>query len=210
MRIYKPMSEETKAKLRASLRLWHAKHSKKPMSKDTKEKLSAALRAKYASGTRKPNPPETYLSFSVNIKAQYASGKRVPPTLTRQQALERAGRRDMVKVAEQCRRLGRAKLGKPNVAGPSAAGPDNMFAKYWCLKAPNQQVIEGKNLNEIIRQHSHLFKPEDVVWKKSQCRASKGIRQLINRNKDKKPPNSWKGWRLKSRADAPPNNTKGS
>ncbi len=82
----------------------------------------------------------------------------------------------------------------------SGKGIKHRLAKYWKLKAPTGEIVEGINLNELIRQHKHLFLPDDVVWggpAGNQCRAACCISQLTH----KKPNgeyrrNSWKGWRL--------------
>lgn len=85
--------------------------------------------------------------------------------------------------------------GIPKPPGLSEAGPDNWAAKYWHLISPGKIAMKGLNLNHLIRTNSHLFDPSDLVWKKSMCRASKALRNLLE------PPKpghsgfrSWKGW----------------
>lgn len=180
------------------------------MKPETKEKLSKALKAKWASGTRKKNPPETYEKASASHKRGYAEGSRVAPGLTPEQARERRAMYDREKMLEVNRRVGDMKFGVPNPPGPSAKGPGHWKARYWILKAPNQQIIQGWNLNELIRQNASLFLPDDVKWygkSNSRCRASKGLRQLFEMKKDGSGPKvlSWKGWMIGDRLDEEPN-----
>jgi len=155
--------------------------------------LSAALKAKWASGTRKPSPPEAYLKASETMKAAYREGrvkKRDPEEIRRSASI--GGRTVTEKKREAGRRTGRLKLGVPNPPGPSAKGEENMWAKYWAFKSPRGIVLKGKNLNELIRRNPQLFLPEDTAWKKSCCRASRGLSMLCQQKPNG--PTSWKGW----------------
>lgn len=81
-------------------------------------------------------------------------------------------------------------------------------AKKWKLKSPTGKILEGTNLNEIVRNNLGLFEPDDVVWggpSKNQCRAVSGISNL----RLLKPDGSyrrthWKGWQLLSCTDVNP------
>jgi hypothetical protein len=53
-------------------------------------------------------------------------------------------------------------------------------------------VISGRNLNQIIRENEHLFEADCVIWSGSKCRASKGLRNLIQGKH--RSPTSWHGW----------------
>ena len=99
-----------------------------------------------------------------------------------------------------------AKLGKPQPPGLCGKGENHWRAKYWILKAPNQQIIQGWNKNELIRKNLHLFDKKDVVWNGNSncsCLASKGIQSLFIMKKDGTGPrkNSWKGWMAGSIGD---------
>jgi len=75
--------------------------------------------------------------------------------------------------------------------------PVSKCAKYWELKSPDGIYYSIKNLNNFIREYSHLFNADDVRWSGSNCRASKGLRNLFALKKDGKPKVwSWKGWRM--------------
>jgi len=176
------------------------------MSPESRERLSAALKAKWASGSRKKNPPETYVKASATHKAQYASGARKPPGMTSEQAKERRALYDRDKMMEVNRKVADMKIGVPNPPGPSAASPDHWAAKYWILKAPTQEIIEGKNLNDLVRENAHLFDADDVVWCRHRCRATKGLRGLFEMKKDGSGPKtlSWKGWMIGDRREVQP------
>ena len=173
------------------------------MTPEVRKKLSDALKAKWASGTRKKNPPEAYVKASATHKALYASGARKPPGLTSEQARERQAMYPREKMMEVNRRVGEMQKGVPNPPGPSSATPDNWAAKYWILKAPTQEILEGKNLNYLVRTNAHLFIAGDLVWVKGQCRATKGLRGLFDMKKDGSGPKnlSWKGWMIGDRRD---------
>jgi len=180
------------------------------MKPEHRENLSKALKAKWASGTRKPTPPEAYEKASASQKRGYAEGRRVAPGMTTEQARERRAMYDRKKMLEVNRKVGDMKFGVPNPPGPSAKGPDHFKARYWILMAPTKQIIEGWNLNELVRNHAYLFHPDDVVWhgrSKAKCRASKGLRQLFEMKKDGSGPKvlSWKGWMIGDRRDENPN-----
>lgn len=171
------------------------KRTGKPHTAESIAKLKASLKAKWASGTRKANPHDMYERTSKLMKEAYASGKRTCH-LTRDDALRACAARDMKKVREACRKTGKAKLGVPNPPGKSEAGPENWKAKEWAIRSPDGIILQGKNLNHIIRENAHLFSPSDVAWKKSQCLASKRISSLFLTKSDGKTPCalSWKGW----------------
>lgn len=99
------------------------------------------------------------------------------------------------KKLAQIAKLAKAKLGVPNPPGPSGKGPENRFSKYWAFLAPNHTIMEGWNLNELVRANAHMFDPEDVVWKgkgSSNCRAVKGLSSLYGGRVNNCV--SWKGW----------------
>lgn len=99
---------------------------------------------------------------------------------------------DKAKQLEVNRRLGKEREGIPMPPGPAAKGPDHWKALYWKVRSPYGIVIEGKNLNELVRKHSHMFDAADIIWKKSQCKASQGLRGLFARQVNN--PVSWHGW----------------
>jgi hypothetical protein len=113
--------------------------------------------------------------------------------------------RDREKMLEINRRIGKQKIGKENPPGPSAKGPDHWKSRYWKIKGPNGVILEGWNLNEIIRQNADLFASGDVIWRKSKCRAAKGIRDLFQPGKDGVTKvHEWKGWTALVKADVEP------
>ncbi len=64
-------------------------------------------------------------------------------------------------------------------------------AKWWTLRTPTGVKIQVKNLSQFIRDNQNLFFPEDVIWKRWNCRARSGIGQLFEKNR---PRIAWKGW----------------
>jgi hypothetical protein len=81
--------------------------------------------------------------------------------------------------------------------GRVAKSSNHHKAKFWQLKTPNGEIIQGNNLNQLIRDNSFLFLPKDVIWNGSRCNASNGIRHLFDITKNGRVRNnSWKGWRI--------------
>jgi hypothetical protein len=184
-----------------------------PMSEQQKANLSAALKKRWASGERKPNPPEMYEVTARKMRERYADGRHTwKPTA---EMCRKGGLTVTEKKIETNRRIAKGKVGVPNPPGPSARGVDNWKAKFWVLVAPDKSIIAGVNLNEIVRRHAHMFKPEDLATNKngSRIRAAHGLRSLfyLRRHKDGRTTlvNSWKGWMASNTADmiknVPPN-----
>ena len=102
-------------------------------------------------------------------------------------------------MLEANRRIAIERIGTPNPPGPSAASPDHWKALYWEVRSPDREIIKGWNLNDLVRTNSHLFKPEDLVWKSHSCKAVAGLRTLFQTYKTRKGErkfvsNCWKGW----------------
>lgn len=100
------------------------------------------------------------------------------------------------------RLLGKQREGKEMAAvtkdgAPSrgSKSPLHWRSKWWSFGRHDGTVIEGTNLSELVRRNARLFAQEDVLWEKSKCRASRGLRQLqegcVNG------PRSWKGWSVR-------------
>lgn len=164
-------------------------------SPEYREKLSKALKKKWKSGTRVPNGPDGYIKSSLKHKANHESG-RSNYNITKE-SCSRGGKTVTQKQLDSAKIRGIAKIGIPMPPGRSSASPEHWHARYWELKGPDHQIIEGLNLNDLVRKNAHLFKPEDIVWKNHRCRATKGISNLfeINKNGDLKN-HSWKGWTI--------------
>lgn len=74
----------------------------------------------------------------------------------------------------------------------------NVHAKHWRLISPTGVVYEFHNLHHFVRNHGHLFAPEDTIWKWTggkrgtggeYCNATAGISNIIRGIVQ-----SWKGW----------------
>ena len=89
------------------------------------------------------------------------------------------------------RKAAKTMRGRPQrIDAPTGAHTDNQFAKQWCFINKGRGLrLEGKNLNQLIRDHRTWFDPDDVMWKDSGCNAARGLRSLL-RGKVL----SWKGW----------------
>lgn len=162
-------------------------------SPESRRKLSDVLKAKWASGTRKKNPPTAYEKSSETMKRLHAEGRF--PAVAEWAWKKGLAARKYENIVAACQRTARMKLGKPNPPGPSAKGPDHCKALYWKLRSPQRQVIEGWNLNELVRVNAHLFDPKDVEWRKHRCRAARGLSALYETKSDGTfRSHEWKGW----------------
>jgi len=173
------------------------------MDKKTKDKISAALKKKWASGTRKINPRSGIDQAAETRRQMMADGRMRKRVTTPEQGREYVAKRDYDKMVEINRRIAKGKIGVPMKSPLSAMGEDHHKACYWMIHHKGQGVtLEGKNLNELVRHHSHLFDAADLNWNgKYSCRASKGLRSLFEMNKQTGQPRttSWKGWTVGDR-----------
>ena len=172
----------------------------KPRTPEHCAAISAGQKAKWASGTRKPTPRSAYEKASKTILEGFKNGKyRKMSPEARMVISSRGGRAvqdnpvTRANAASHLRNLAAKHIGVKNPPGRSEAGENNWKAKWWHIRTPTGENIAGKNLNEIIRRHASLFEPEDVIWKKHMCRASKGIGSLAHASGVSC---SWKGWTL--------------
>lgn len=180
------------------------------MTPEGRKKLSAALKKKWASGTRKLNHPETRKKQSLAMRKAIDEGRYSPRVFTQEDRTKAALTRNSKTEHEKKlvgARISAANTGKEMPPGPSAKGPDHWKAKYWILKTPGQEIIHGWNLNELVRTHAELFDPADIVWRRSSCKAVKGLLRLFEMKKDGSGPRtlSWKGWMIGDRRDEEPN-----
>ena len=179
------------------------------MTPEQKTRLSEALRRKWASGTRKPTPKYAYEKASLTHKKQIKAGRK-KYSFTSETAKEAVKLVDKEKQKEINRRIVKeTRLGIPMPHGPGAKGPDHWKSKYWILISPDKKRIEGWNLNEIVRNNAELFDESDLVWVRSRCRASKGLRSLFEMKKDRRGnrvPTAtwWKGWTIGDRLEDEP------
>lgn len=56
------------------------------------------------------------------------------------------------------------------------------------------KTLEGRNLNQLVRDNSELFDPADLIWDTCGCNAVRCLRGLKNNKKN--PSSSWKGWMI--------------
>ena len=72
---------------------------------------------------------------------------------------------------------------------------NNKNAKEWKFYSVGLgKVLEGKNLNQLVRDNAELFDPRDLRWDTCGCNAVRCLRGL--QNQKKKPTYSWKGWMI--------------
>lgn len=173
----------------------------KPRSAEHRAKLGAAQRASWASGQRKPTPRSAYEKASATTKRRWLDGeifqKRKWMTSEEARCYRAKVNPEKLRAAnrllgEQRRGMEMAPITKRGAASRGAKGTNHWCAKWWAIEHHDGTRLEGKNLNELIRCNAGRFNPEDVVWKRSNCRASKGIRQLFEGRVNG--PKVWKGW----------------
>lgn len=79
---------------------------------------------------------------------------------------------------------------------PCGKHADHKNAKFWKFENKAMgKTIEGKNLNQLIRDNAELFDPDDLKWDTCGCNASRCLRTLKSPGK-KRTVNSWKGWMI--------------
>lgn len=88
--------------------------------------------------------------------------------------------------------------GRPQKHPLTAKGPQHQGASAGVLRSPDNVTYHYKNLTHFVREHPHLFLPEDVQWsdgKRQTCRAVKGLLGLREKTR---PHGTWKGWTVVS------------
>lgn len=75
---------------------------------------------------------------------------------------------------------------------------NNIHAKEWRFVNKSLGVVlEGKNLNRLVRDNEHLFDKKYLNWDKCGCTASRCLRGLTSkRTKSTRPRGSWNGWMI--------------
>lgn len=169
----------------------------KPRTIEQCKAISDRQKSKWASGTRKPTPKSAYEKSSATKLRKFADGTHGKMSIEDRKRIATLGASAfmanpaLVEAAKNhLRALAKARIGGKNPPGLSERGERHWKAKYWKIRTPTGQYLEGVNLNEIVRKNEHLFDPDDVVWKKSQCRASRGLGMMFTNYKCC----SWKGW----------------
>ena len=166
----------------------------KPRSQQAKDLASKRMKTLWASGRHPSQTPEARAKAAQELHETHISGraKKVPTEIRRKVGAMGFAARSKAEIMKTNRRVGQLNRGGTMPPGPAAKGEGHWKAKYWKIRSPYGEAIEGKNLNEIVRRNSHLFDPEDLEWNKASCRASKGIRQLFEGKRNNAV--SWKGW----------------
>lgn len=128
------------------------------------------------------------------MRALVAEGRLTPPSETAIEAMLKAARQPEV-VAKRARRAGDTMRGIPQpMGGLTAKAEHNAHAKLFSVFSPDGNLFSFRNLNHFVREHPHLFAPQDVVWKGKDsnpwCRANRGLASLFK----SRPRRQWKGW----------------
>ena len=91
--------------------------------------------------------------------------------------------------------------------GRTAMGPENRLSLVGRLRDPDGRVHAFRNLMHFVREHHHLFHPDDVAWRPRKtppakypdkardskvCNAYTGLARLNPSTKCQV--GSWKGW----------------
>ncbi len=107
--------------------------------------------------------------------------------------------------AARAEHLARAEITEAVKAGLAASpitqrDEKNHGAKNYSLLAPDGTLYRFRNLAHFVREHHHLFAPEDVAPNPARptsliCRATVGLGQLRPGRKLRRKTESWKGWR---------------
>lgn len=81
-----------------------------------------------------------------------------------------------------------------------AFGPDHPAAVDWCFKSPQGDIMQGFNLQHLIRINVQYFEEKDVVWRKTPsglcCIAYHALTRLKAGEGKPWGRKSWKGWIL--------------
>lgn len=133
------------------------------------------LREFMASGKRKKRDPK---ELADTLKKMAEGRDRMTPEVRKAAALKTA-----------LALTGREGTGK------GVKGKANIHSVWWAFKSPQNVVISGINLVELIDSNSHLFLASDLKRRITNDRSStlayQGLRSLF---KSRRAPRSWRGW----------------
>ena len=160
---------------------------------DSAEKRKKTLKKLWAS-----NKGRAIISKAAEKRRQMMKdGTMRKRTITPEQGRMYASKRNNEEMMETNRVNGINRIGTEMKTPLTAKCSTHHKAIYWAFKNTSSgATLKGKNLNQLIRDNLTAFKPDDVVWKGSRCRASKGLSSLTQINKKTGHPYlaSWKGW----------------
>lgn len=133
------------------------------------------------------------------LKAHDEGRLKLPPEATIQAMREGAKRPEV--VAKRAALASKKMKGRPQrMDGLSAAAEHNARSKTYTVLTPSRVTLTFKNLSNFVRENSHLFADDDVIWRPPEshpwCRAQRGLYSLF---KETKPVEQWKGWRAVSK-----------
>lgn len=141
-------------------------------------------------------------SIKRGMRKAHEEGRLKPPPETTIQAMREGAKRPEV-VAKRAALASNTMKGRPQrMDGLSAAAEHNARSKTYTVLTPDRITITFKNLSNFVRENTHLFAEEDVIWKPPKknpwCKAQKGLSSLFKENK---PQGQWKGWRPVKKTD---------
>ncbi len=113
--------------------------------------------------------------------------------------------RDALSKPEYREKMSKVKTGKAyRLDAGNGASETNIRAKDWWL-IHNQVHYKFRSLNKFVRDHKHLFSPDELTEYRSEGRAAKVyratvmLRNLLLLKKDgspKVPSHEWNGWTI--------------
>lgn len=137
-----PLSEESRRKIAASLRLAHLLH---PRSAELRKKSSDSTRQRYADGHK----------FGFKPGNRFGGGIRTPESI--KLAVEASNA-----VCRGAHQFGRMKRGRP----------DHAMAYRWVIESPGGMRYDISNLLEWCRQHESLLPSGESSYKQPVWRRS--------------------------------------
>jgi hypothetical protein len=171
-------------------------------SQETRRKVSEALKARWA----KLSPEEQARQSERIRQIGWANrGKKQDPDQSLIHSVKLWGRK--AKPAQVEARV-KSMRGRPQKALLTKKGPTNKKSMRGAIRSPDNVVYEFGNLLDWVRNHEHIFKPEDVQWRSKPrgtrmatptCRAYKGLMNLFGHGKHVN--GSWKGWTVYSHVE---------
>lgn len=109
----------------------------------------------------------------VKAKSERLKGRKLPP--------------------EVAKKIGDSNRGRINTSPKNGKFITHWKASRTLFRSPENKSILVVNISNFVRENQHMFSPEDLVWIRGGCRASKGLQALRKKGKSRVP-GSWKGW----------------
>jgi hypothetical protein len=176
------------------------------------EKISAAIKASWADPVKRANRLAG-INNSINLEQRaHALKARWADPVERDKLLATQNTPEQIQIKREAgRKAGNTPAAKAALLRGARApkkgekvrrnSENHAKALNVIFRDPNNKIWHVKNVLKFVREHEHLFSPEDVVWRGKKLDSCKMVSAFakLTRNVDRR--SSSKGWTLVSKTE---------